>query len=205
MSTEVTTLQGTLRDAAQRGKGAAKRMRRAGRIPAVIYGRGSESVVLSIDPVALKKSLQTPHKFNTVITVKLDDGTERLALIKDFQQHPVTRTVLHVDFAEVKLDQPVTVEVPVVLVGKAEGVIAGGMLTQVRRTTTLSCLPRAIPEKVEYDVTSLKINGTVHESDLVLGEGTKLSTPWINETIAILTPPEVVETPAAAAPAKGKK
>ena len=204
MSLDVTTLQGTLRDASARGKGPAKRMRREGRIPAVIYGKGSEPVVMSIDPLALKKALQTPHKFNTVITVKLDDGTEKLVLIKDYQQHPVARDVLHVDFAEVKLDQPVTVEVPVVLFGKAEGVVAGGLLTQIRRTATLSCLPRAIPEKIEHDITSLKVNSALHESDLIFGEGAKLATPWKNETIAIISAPEVVETPAAA-PAKGKK
>lgn len=204
MSTEVT-LEGALRDAASRGKGPAKRLRRAGRIPAVIYGKGSEPVALSIDPAALRTALKTPHKFNTVITVKIDDGQERRVLIKDYQQHPLERNVIHVDFAEVRLDQPVTVEVPVVLFGKSEGVVAGGMLTQVRRTTTLSCLPLAIPEKIDHDITTLKINQTVHESDLVLGEGMKLSTPWINETIAIISAPEVVETPAEAAAAKGKK
>lgn len=204
METTVTTLQGTLRDAATRGKGPAKRMRRAGRIPAVIYGKSSEPVVLSIDPGALKKALQTPHRFNTVITIKLDDGQERLVLIKDYQQHPVKRHVLHVDFAAVNLDEAVTVEVPVVLFGKSEGVIAGGMVTQIRRTTTLLCLPRAIPEKIMHDITKLNVNQTVHESDLILAEGVKLADPTINETIAILTPPEVVDTPAAEA-TKGKK
>lgn len=199
------SLQGTLRDATTRGKGPVKRLHRAGLIPAVIYGKGAEPVVLSLDPSALRKALQGPRKFNTVLTVKLSDGQERLALIKSYQQHPVTRNVIHVDFIEVQLDQPVTVEVPVVLVGKADGVIQGGMLTQVRRTTSLLCLPRAIPVQISHDVTALKVNQTVHESDLILEEGVRLANPAIDETIAVLTPPEVVETPAEAAQAKGKK
>lgn len=203
MSIDQTTLTASVRSS-ETGKGPARRMRAKGQIPAVVYGKTTAPASLSVDPVALRKALQTPHKMNTVITVKVAGSPDRIVMLKDWQQHPVSRELLHADFQEVRLDQPVRVDVPVVLTGKAQGVVDGGLLTQVSRSISLLCLPRAIPEQISADVTNVKIGQSLHESDLTLAEGIKLASR-VDLTIAIVSAPEA-EGPAggaAAAPAAG--
>ena len=206
MSLDQTTLNAKSRN--ETGKGVSRRLRTDGLVPAVIYGKGLTPVSLSVDPIALRKALATPHKFNTVITVKLEGQPDRLVLLKDYQHHPVTRKVLHADFQEVKLDQPVKVDVPVVLSGKAQGVGDGGILTQILRELEVLSLPGAIPAQIEIDVTPLKINESLHEADVKLPEGVKLAGRK-NLTIAVVSAPEGEAAPAAAAaaaaPAAGAK
>jgi large subunit ribosomal protein L25 len=204
MSLDQTTLNGTLRQAG--GKGEARRLRVAGKIPAVIYGRTTKPVSVAVDPVELKKAIATPHKFNTVITVKLAEG-DKLVLLKDYQQHPLNRALLHADFQEVRLDEALSVDAPIVLVGKAQGVADGGLLSQIKRTIGITCLPGQIPATIEVDVTGMKFGSSLHEKDVKLPEGVKLSGNK-NETIATISVPE--EAPAAAAgaaaaPAAGAK
>lgn len=196
MSLDQTTLNGSLREIG--GKGGARRLRNTGKIPAVIYGKGHEPVSVAVDPAELKKALATPHKFNTVITIKLETTGAKTVLLKDYQQHPVSRQLLHADFQEVRLDQQVTVDVPVVLVGKAAGTGDGGILTQIKRVISITCLPGAIPATIEVDVTPLKIGQSLHESDVTLPAGVKLG-GHKNETLATVSIPE--EAPAAAAAA----
>ena len=105
----------------QKGKGPARRLRQKALIPAVVYGLDKAPSHLAVDPKVLEKAIATPHKFNTLLTLKTADG-EKLVLFKDYQVDPVSRKLLHADFLEVTLDKPVKVEVPVVAVGKAEGV-----------------------------------------------------------------------------------
>lgn len=200
MSLEQTTLIAQSRDTA--GKGPSRRLRRAGLVPAIIYGGQSAPTTIALEPAALRKALATPHRYNTVLTIKIAEA-EKLVLLKDYQQHPVSRALLHVDFQEVLLDQAVTVEVPVVLTGRAQGVIDGGLLTQVGRTITLKALPRAIPANLSVDVTDMRVNQTLHESDLKLPEGVQLASRK-NLTIATLSAPEEEATPATPA-ATGKK
>ena len=100
-----------------KGKGPARRLRQQGLIPAVVYGRKQEPTHLSVDPAVLLKAIETPHRFNTVLTLKMD-GAEKHVLFKDYTVDPVTRKLLHADFLEVKLDEPVKVEVPVVTTGR---------------------------------------------------------------------------------------
>lgn len=202
MSTEKTSLTAILRTS--EGKGGARRLRTSGKIPAVIYGKGFEPAALAIDPLELKRAISTPHKFNTVITIKLEKG-DRLVLLKDYQQHPLTRQLLHADFQEVRLDQQVTVEVPIALVGKAIGTADGGILGQVKRTISIKCLPGQIPAALEVDVTALKIGQSLHEVDIILPEGAKLAGSK-NETLATISVPEAEAAPvvaAAAAPVAG--
>ena len=205
MSLDQTTLSGTVRKAG--GKGEARRLRVAGKIPAVIYGRTTAPVAVAIDPVELKKAIATPHKFNTVITVKLDAGGDKLVLLKDYQQHPLHRSLLHADFQEVRLDEVLSVDAPIVLVGKAVGTADGGILSQIKRTIGITCLPGQIPAAIEVDVTGLKIGTSLHEKDIKLPEGVKLSGAK-NETIATISIPDeapAAAAAAAAAPAAGGK
>jgi large subunit ribosomal protein L25 len=201
MSVDKSTLEAKGRQGA--GKGAARKLRSQGLVPAVIYGKHLQTPVhVAVDPKSIRQSINTPHKFNTLITLKLDGGAHQV-LLKDYQQDPVTREILHADFIAVTEKEPVKVNVPLVLTGKAVGVADGGLLTQARRQLEVWALPNAIPEKIEVDVTPLKIAQALHINDIKLPEGVSVKTN-VNYTLAVVAAPEREETPAAAAaPAAG--
>ncbi len=204
MSLDQTTLSATVRE--KSGKGVAHRLRAQALIPAVVYGPHSEKpLTIAVDPKALREAIQTPHKLNTIITLKLDKGGERVALLKEYQQDPVSRALLHADFYEVRTDEKVTVPVPVVLVGKAKGTVEGGILQQARRALDVTCLPKDIPEKIEVDVTELGIAEALHVADVKPPAGCTLRYAS-NYTVALVAIPEKEEVAApvaAAAPAAG--
>lgn len=204
MSMDQTTLAAQVRE--KTGKGVAHRLRAQKLIPAVVYGPSSEKPLnIAVDPKVLREAIKTPRKLNTLLTLQLDAGGERLALLKDFQQDPVTRAVLHADFYEVKLDQTVTVPVPLVLEGRAIGVHEGGVLTQLRREVDIVCLPNEIPEKISHDVTKMQAGTALHINEVVVPEGVKIRY-LTNYTVATISvPEEEAPTPAAEAAAKGKK
>lgn len=188
---EQIILKGQTRE--KTGKGVARKLRAEGLVPAVVYGRQLEKpFTVAVSPKALRKALQTPHGFNTLITLELD-GTNALVLLKDYQQHPVSREVLHVDFLGVKESEEVKVRVPVKLVGRHAGAIDGGLLSPGVRDLEVFALPRAIPEVIEADVTPLKVNDVLHASDLKLPEGVRFESR-VNLTIATVAMPEGAET-----------
>lgn len=186
------------------GKGAARKTRAAGMIPAVVYGKHlPKPLQISVDPKAVKAAVHTNKRLNTVIGLKV--GAEsHMVLLKEYQQDPVTRELLHADFIHVKDDEQVKVKVPVALVGKAEGQAQGGVLTQMRRELEVWALPAAIPEKIEVDVTPLKIGHSLHIKDVKMPVGITVKTQ-VNYTIAVVTVPEaeVVATPVVAAVVPG--
>lgn len=155
------------------GKGAAHRARRAGKIPGVLYGHKQTPVSFVVDPNELKKRVKASGLGrNTVFKVE-GLGREVLALLKDAQTHPLRRSLVHIDFVEVRESDRVVVEVPVELDGKPAGVTAGGVLQAVRRTISLQCSPLSIPTKIVADVTGLQLNEALHVNDVKLPEGTK--------------------------------
>ena len=156
----------------EKGKGPARRLRQKGLIPAVVYGRQSAPTHLAVDPAVLLKAIETPHRFNTVLTLKTEAG-EKHVLFKDYTVDPVTRKLLHADFLEVALDKPVKVEVPVVTTGKSEGVTDGGILSIAAHEIVLEALPSKIPVRIEVDVTNLTIGHSIHVSQLKPPEGVK--------------------------------
>ena len=196
---EKSTLEAKAREGA--GKGAARRLRTSGLVPAVVYGKHLKAPLhISVDPKAVRQAINTPHKFNTVITLKAAGG-DKTVLLKDYQQDPVTREILHVDFIDVRENEQVKVKVPLVLVGKAIGTADGGLLTQVRREIEVFALPGSIPEKIEADVTHLKIATALHINEVKLPEGVAVKSN-VNYTIAVVSAPEREEAgPAAAAAA----
>lgn len=198
MATNTSVLEAKPREGA--GKGSARRLRMQGLIPAVVYGRHLEAPSqIAVDPIAIKKAIATPHKLNTIITLKVAGKGEQQVLLKDYQQDPLTRELLHADFIDVRETEAVKVKVPVVLVGKAVGVAEGGILSQSRRELEILALPKAIPEKLEVDVSHLKIAQALHINDVKLPEGIKVKT-HVNFTIAVVSVPEKEEErPAAAA------
>ncbi|HVJ89247.1 MAG TPA: 50S ribosomal protein L25 [Labilithrix sp.] len=181
------------------GKGAARRLRNSGQIPAVAYGKGLPATTLSIAPKDVVTVLKSERGQNTVLQMKVNGGNDLLVMIKDYSFHPVSRALEHVDFVEVKLDQPVDVDVPLITLGKAAGVTLGGLLRQVYRTIPVRCLPDRIPLKIETDVTELKLGDAIAAKDLKLPEGVEVRLP-AEQTIVSVVAPEKDRSEEAAAP-----
>lgn len=153
------------------GSRPSRRMRRTGRVPAVVYGLGADPLTISVDDSELRAALNTEAGLNAVITLEVD-GDSQLSIITDLQRHPVRRDVLHVDFLRIDPDAEVVVEVPVVLVGEAKKVTqASGMVDQIIHTVPLSARPADIPTEVQADVSDLDVGSSLRVSDLVLPPG----------------------------------
>jgi large subunit ribosomal protein L25 len=152
------------------GKGAARRLRRAEAVPAILYGPKTAPVPLVVPAIRLLKLLREMGEESKLIRLIIGDGKDqqiREALIREVQTHPVRRRFLHVDFYEVPLDQPIVVDVPVELDGESIGEKKGGVLDLIRRTLCVRCLPGEIPERVHIDVSNLDLGSSIHVADLV--------------------------------------
>lgn len=151
------------------GKGAARRLRRQGRVPAICYGPKISPLPLSIPTNELLKCLKEMGEETRLIPMVVEEGSTKTAkkvVIREVQVHPHKRRVTHVDFHEVALDEPMTVDVPVEVVGTPKGLIDGGMLNQIRYSLSVRCLPTEIPEKVTVDISRLGLGESLHVSDL---------------------------------------
>lgn len=189
----------TAKPRSERGKGAARRLRNAGQVPAVAYGKGIAATTLAVTPKDIITVLKSERGQNTVLQMKVDGGTDMLVMIKSYTYHPVSRSLEHVDFVEVKLDKAVDVEVPLVTHGKAAGVTLGGLLRQVYRTIPVRCLPDRIPLKIETDVTALALGDAIATKDLTLPEGVEVRLP-AEQTLVSVVAPEKDRSEEAAAP-----
>lgn len=189
-----------------KGKSPARRLRQQGLIPAIVYGLDAKAASLAVDPALLMKAIDTPHKFNTLLTLKVDGG-DKFVLFKDYQVDPVSRRLLHADFLEVKLDQPVKVEVPVKVTGISIGVTEGGILSIPTHEIVVEALPEKIPLTIDVDVTALKVGQSIHISELKAPEGCKFkfSSNYVIAFVAIPEKEEVVVPVAVpgAVPAEG--
>jgi len=183
-----TTLTAQVRE--NTGKGIARRLRAQKQIPAVLYGPHMDKPMgIAVDPKALRAAVQGLRKLNTILTLDMGEAGKRVALLKDFQKHPVTGELLHADFYEVRLDKPIRVSVPVILEGRPEGVTLGGILSQTRRNLTVECLPDAIPDRIVVDVSRMKMGEALHVSDIQPPEGVRIR--YVNNfTVAVVTAPE---------------
>ena len=177
------------------GKGPARQARFRGQVPAVLYGRGRPTQALAVESQALEKALAGIEPESTIIELAVD-GKKTQALIREIQRHPIRPDIIHVDFYEIHAQQKVTLKVPVHLVGAPDGVRnAGGVLDQVTREVEIEVLPVDIPDRVELDVTALKIGDSLHVRDLAIPKATILTQNDL--TIATVVPPraEEVATP----------
>ncbi len=178
------------------GKGPARQMRMKGRVPAVIYGRGRDSELLSVSVAEVDKLLAVHAKGSTIIDLDVD-GSAVKVLIRDVQRHPVERHIMHLDFYEIHEGETITVTVPIHIEGIPDGVRnAGGTLDQVLREVQIAVLPRNIPEWVELNVDPLTIGQSLHVSDLVI-ENAKILTD-ADMTICVVIAPRVEEEPVVA-------
>jgi len=171
------------------GKGAARRLRTAGSIPAVCYGGGMQSTPLSVSPLELVKILKGPHGRNTVIQLRVEGASEVLVMVRDFQKHPLARELLHADFIQVKLDEEILVDVPLVTTGRPVGVQKGGNLNVVYRRVPVRCRPDKIPVQVVVAVDELDMGDGITASKVQLPEGVQIALD-ANQTIVSVTAPE---------------
>jgi large subunit ribosomal protein L25 len=181
------------------GKGPARQARLRGEVPAVIYGHGRDSEPLIIEAQALEQALTGIEPESTIIELAVGGKTTK-ALIREIQRHPIRPDIIHVDFYEIHATEKVRLRVPLRLVGTPDGVRnAGGVLDQVTREVEIEVLPEHIPDRVELDVTPLKIGDSLHVRDLAIPNATIHAAPDL--TIATVVPPRAEEV--AAAPAEG--
>lgn len=194
---------------ARKGKGGARECRRAGQIPAVIYGSGQPPAAVAIAAKELQKELRRPGFLSHVYAIELGGRSERV-LAREVQVDPVSDKPIHVDFMRVAATTRVHVDVAIVFINEAgaPGLRSGGVLNVVQHTVELVCTPDAIPERLEVDLTGLDIGDVVHANQLKLPEGVEFAAGQRVSTIATIAPPttikiEAEEAAEAAAPAEG--
>ena len=196
---QTVSLSATTRQAT--GKGGARQSRFRGKVPAVIYGHGRAALSLELEAKALEKALHGIEPASTIIELSVDGKTAK-TLIREIQRHPIRPDIIHVDFYEIHASEKVKLKVPVHLTGNPDGVRnAGGVLDQVTREVEIEVLPENIPDRVELDVTALKIGDSLHVRDLTIANAKLLTEADL--TIATVVPPRAEEvaapTPEAAA------
>ncbi len=180
------------------GKNEARRLRRSGRVPAVLYGGDSTGgLPLAVDPDEVHRILHSESGVNTLIALSVDGGDSSQVMVREFQLDPISSALLHVDFYRPALDKVITVTVPVLLVGEPAGVKQqGGLLDFVQRDVQVECLPTEIPEHIQIDVSELMIGQGVRLRDLLEGVSwTPVSEP--ETLLAHVIAPKVEEEPEA--------
>ena len=192
-------LKGQLREAGN--KAAVKAVRRAGQVPCNIYGNGIENVLFTVDAQDLKTITHTPNSY--IINLELSNGTKMYAVLHEVQYHPVSDEALHVDFLFVSEDKPVTIEVPVKVVGHSEGVKMGGKLLVSSRKLRVSAMMNNLPDVLEVDSTNLRIGKQIVAGDLNY-EGVTIVSPKAT-IICSVRPTRATQQAKMEAQATGKK
>lgn len=203
------SLEAQYRD--QVGSSAVGRLRRAGKIPAVLYGHDIGAISLSVDGKIMEK-LFGSEGFHGLLELKIAGAPKDLkadatilALIKEFQSDPITRHLTHLDLYKVNLEEKVTVTIPVHIDGTAPGVKAGGILEVVRREMEVRCLPNNIPEDIRVDVGALELGHSIHVEDLNFPESVEPVAETNFTIVAVAAPSKVEEVPPAEAAAEAEE
>lgn len=174
---------------AEKGTNPAGRLRSAGLTPAILYGPGiKEAMALSLDNKILEKVLHTTAGGNVIVSLNVEGEALRMAMFKEVSRHPLKGSILHVDLLEVLMDHKITVEVPVHIVGKAEGLAFGGIVQVEHRKVKVECLPNQIPDSFELDVTPLGVGQSLHVKDLALFEGLRVLDEPEMTIVSIVSP-----------------
>jgi large subunit ribosomal protein L25 len=186
-----------------RPKGLVNRIRHEGRVPGIIYGNMGVATPVAVGGIELKARVHTAARQRLI---RLKSGSPELdgkhVILKQVQRTPVDGDILHVDFYEVDLNKPLRVSVPLKFVGRAAGIVDGGILQPLEREVEVECLPLEIPASIEVDVTALGVHDVMHVSALKFTENVK---PIFDTDYPVVTvlPPTVAEVPVAAAPVEG--
>jgi large subunit ribosomal protein L25 len=186
------------------GKNANRRLRNSGRIPAVVYGPGGQSVAIMVYPQHVTDILYSESGRNTIFTVSVDGKERANAMVKDYQLDPVKGSLIHADFLEIAMDKALELSVNIEIVGESEGVkLDGGIMDVVTRAIEVECLPADIPESIKVDVGHLKINDYIRVKDLLVDPKVKILSdgevvlvtivPPIKEEVPVEAPVEAAE------------
>jgi len=177
------------------GKGGARKLRRGGQVPAVLYGKDMEPVSLSVDAHDAMHLFQAISVENTLVDLKVEGVREPfVTLVREIQTHPFKPDLVHIDFLRVQEGVAVELEVPVHLVGVPVGVKQeGGVLEQVIHELAVRCIPSNIPESIEVDVTGLELDDSIHVSDIAVGEGVEITIPPERVVCLVAMPRVVIE------------
>jgi large subunit ribosomal protein L25 len=179
-------LTGEKRDGA--GKGVARKVRAAGKVPAVLYGGGIDPVTLVVESGALWHALHTEAGSNVLIDLSVD-GKRYLAMPREVQRDILRGAILHVDFFRVRKDVAIEVDVPIHLAGESSGVKQGGVVEHHLWELRMECLPTEVPEFIEADVSNLEIGDALHVRDLTVPQGVTVLTPEDEIIVSVVPPP----------------
>jgi large subunit ribosomal protein L25 len=195
------------------GKGASRRLRRAGKVPGILYGGKGEPSNITLEHLKLLTVIDNEKFYSSIINLKLD-GQAQQAIVKDIQLHPARNAVLHVDLQRVLADQPIRIHIPLHFLNAATspGVkVQGGLVSHLRNDIEISCLPKDLPEAIDVDMGAMNLNDTIFLKDLKLPPG--VTVPELTQgrnapVVSIHAPraeePEPAAEAAAAAPAAGE-
>jgi large subunit ribosomal protein L25 len=189
------------------GKGASRRLRHEGKVPAILYGGHSEARKLTLSHQKLLIMLDNERFYSTILSLKVGDQTQN-AILKDVQRHPYKNAIVHIDFQRVEDNQLIRMKVPLHFTGAAvsPGVkTQGGIVSHMRNEVEVSCLPKDLPEFLEVDMSGLSLNESIHLSQLTLPAGVELTALAKEDAavVAIHSPRAEEPDPAAAAAAEG--
>jgi large subunit ribosomal protein L25 len=196
----------TAKGRTERGKNAARRLRREGLIPGVVYGGKGDNVAVSVDPKTLKKVLRSEAGRNAILKLDIAGAGSTSAILKSWQVDPIRESFLHADFYRIAMDVAIRVTVPVHIVGEARGVkVDAGILELIMREIEVECLPGDIPERIDVDVSDLGLNGALRVSDIAAPAKVKvLEAPDQVVVHVVSVKEEVVAAPAGAVPVEGE-
>lgn len=196
MRTRVIEIEATVRT--EVGKGAAKRLRAAGQVPAVVYARGREPVPIALDEVRFRRAIPEGGWFSTPLRILLQGATEGdnspTAMVREVQRDRIRDRILAIDFHAISLDQPVRAQVPVRVIGESAAVKQGGIIEVLMHEVTVEALPTELPDSLDVDVTDTNFHDHLRVSDLLVPPGVQvLVSP--EEAVLVVAPPAKVEEP----------
>jgi len=178
------------------GKTANRRLRAAGRIPGVVYGRGEEAVAVAVDAHVFSKTVPEANWFSSVIRLRIEGGEaqdrEPTVMIREVQRDLVGRRLLSVDFLRISLEEAVRAQIPVVTFGESPGVKQGGILEHIAHEVIVECLPMDMPDHLELDISEMEIGDSLRLRDLVAPPGVTL-TAQPDDVLVVLAPPVQLE------------
>jgi large subunit ribosomal protein L25 len=189
-----------------RGKNAARRLRRDGFVPGVVYGGKKDNIAVAVDPKALQKVLRSEAGRNSILKLDIANEGATNAILKSWQVDPIKESFLHADFYRIAMDVAIRVTVPIHVVGEARGVkVDAGILELIMRVIEVECLPGDIPERIDVEVSDLGINGALRVSDLVAPAKVKILEGAEQVVVHVVSvKEEVVVTPGVVAPVEGE-
>ena len=177
------------------GKGASRRLRRQGKVPAVIYGAGRDPRSLMFDHNKVLRQLDDPSFYSSILNIKVGEKS-RAAIVKDIQRHPSKKQIIHIDLQRIVEDEQIKMQIPIHYLGEEDAVgvkIGGGTVTKIMTELEISCLPKDLPEFLEVDISELELDQMLNVSDISLPEGVEISDIIKEQDQAIVSIQEIKE------------